>query len=386
MKFMIFSAQYLPTVGGVERYTNSLSKKLVEKGHGVTVITSLLPGLPEKETDSDGIEIIRLPVIPVMSGRFPVIILGGKMREFAQYFGKNPPDFCVIQTRFYTNSIFAAKLCKKYSIPAIVVEHGTAHLMHGGIMGFLGGVYEHTVFKYIRRRCPDFYGVSAACCKWLEHFGVKTDKVLSNSVSPEFLTEAAQAGKDDILNKLPRNIGKKTTIFFSARFVPEKGVRQLLSAFTKINRQYPDTLLIMAGSGPIWREIQSKKPENVILTGQIPYEENLALMQMSDIFCLPTFSEGFATTILEAAALKTVIVTTPTGGAPNLIKNESYGILIPDMSEKSIVEGLKKALSDSHWRETAAENAYKNLTENFTWDKTADKLISVAERKIEELQ
>ena len=57
MKFIIFSAQYLPTVGGVERYTNSLAKKLIAKGHKVSVVTSSLPGQPDVETDSDGIKI-----------------------------------------------------------------------------------------------------------------------------------------------------------------------------------------------------------------------------------------------------------------------------------------------------------------------------------------
>ena len=75
MIFYIFSAQYLPTVGGVERYSNSLAKELISKGHSVTVVTSSIESQPEQEVDTDGINIIRLPVIPLMSGRFPVLKL-----------------------------------------------------------------------------------------------------------------------------------------------------------------------------------------------------------------------------------------------------------------------------------------------------------------------
>ena len=46
MTICYFSAQYLPTVGGVERYTFNLAKRAVAAGHRALVVTSALPGLP----------------------------------------------------------------------------------------------------------------------------------------------------------------------------------------------------------------------------------------------------------------------------------------------------------------------------------------------------
>ena len=54
MTLCFFSAQYLPTVGGVERYTFNLAKRAVQAGHRVLVVTSALPGLPQEETDENG--------------------------------------------------------------------------------------------------------------------------------------------------------------------------------------------------------------------------------------------------------------------------------------------------------------------------------------------
>ncbi|MEG2054336.1 MAG: glycosyltransferase, partial [Oscillospiraceae bacterium] len=73
MTFCFFSAQYLPTVGGVERYTNSLAKKLVQRGHKAIVVTSAICGQPKEEISPEGIKIYRLPVFPLMGGRFPVL-------------------------------------------------------------------------------------------------------------------------------------------------------------------------------------------------------------------------------------------------------------------------------------------------------------------------
>ena len=234
MYFMFFSAQYLPTVGGVERYTASLGRELVKNGHRVTVITSSLPGLAAEETGDDGIRIIRLPVIPLMGGRFPVLKLSAEKRAFKKAFAEETPDFCVIQTRFYTSSIMAARLCHRHRVPAIVIEHGTAHLMRGGITGLLGGVYEHFVCRYIHRLCPVFYGVSLACCAWLKHFGLTTDNVLYNSVTPQQLEALADAGYASLLAKLPDRLENRKKIVFSARFIPEKGVEPLLQAFAQL--------------------------------------------------------------------------------------------------------------------------------------------------------
>ena len=72
MKFLFFSAQYLPTVGGVERYTYNIASQLIKKGHSATVVTTALPALPSDEM-SDGIEVIRLDSFRLMNGRFPVV-------------------------------------------------------------------------------------------------------------------------------------------------------------------------------------------------------------------------------------------------------------------------------------------------------------------------
>ena len=79
-KFCIFSAQYLPHMGGVERYTYYLAKELVRDGNSVVIVTSLSPGLKERE-ETDGIKIYRLPSFNFMDGRMPVLKPGKALRQ-----------------------------------------------------------------------------------------------------------------------------------------------------------------------------------------------------------------------------------------------------------------------------------------------------------------
>ena len=116
MTICYFSAQYLPTVGGVERYTWNLARRTVAAGHRAIVVTSALPNLPEHEIDGDGIEIYRLPVWPVMNGRFPVIKPGARFHALTAQIWAQKLDFCVVQTRMYTQSVWAARAAKRRGV------------------------------------------------------------------------------------------------------------------------------------------------------------------------------------------------------------------------------------------------------------------------------
>ena len=65
----IFSTFYIPHLGGVERYTYNLSKKLVEYGNRVVVVTANVDGISNQDK-IEGIEIIRMPCYNVLYGSF----------------------------------------------------------------------------------------------------------------------------------------------------------------------------------------------------------------------------------------------------------------------------------------------------------------------------
>ena len=381
MRFLFFAAQYLPTTGGVERYTYNLCRTLAEMGHSCVIVTSALPSLPERESDG-AVEVVRLPSRLFIGGRFPVIKRNSRFRSvIAEIFG-GAYDIAVINTRFYPLSLFAARHCAKRDIPAIVIEHGTKHLsMDNPVLDFFGNIYEHSAMRYIRRFCERFFGVSKACCDWLSHFGVKPEGVLYNMVDPDEIMAAAEGS-----GYHPKEIFgiSKTAplIVFSSRLIREKGVFELLGAFEACRGKYPDAALIMSGDGPLFDTVREKKPENVFLVGRLEYADNLALIKQADIFALPTYSEGFSSVILEAAALGKCVVTTPTGGSRELITGRVSGILIDEVSPGSIENALIYCLSNDGFRADAGEKIRLKVSESFTRKKTASDLVGIVQNSI----
>jgi len=379
MKFCFFSAQYLPTVGGVERYTFNIARLLVERGHSVTVITSLKNGLPENETDEHGVNVIRLPSFLLMNGRFPVVKITKFWKEVKQLFSQGI-DFCVIQTRFYPLSVVAAVACKIYSCPAAVIDHSTGHMPMGkGIIGKIAAFYEHAACSVIKACGHDFYGVSVEVSRWLEHFGVKSAGQLYNAIDISAINKELNDSVRDFRKEL--NLDDNSRIIsFAGRLIEEKGVEILIEAYKKCNLN--NIALLIAGDGPLYDKLKSQNTEGVCLLGSLSHSNTLQLMAQSDIYCLPTlYAEGFPTTFLEATARGCPVITTATGGTTEFILNRDYGIVIENLTRANLAIELEKALSDKLWRKTAAENAFENLQRNFTWTKTSDRLEKIAIEK-----
>lgn len=378
MTICFFSAQYLPTVGGVERYTYSLANYLLGQGHRVLVVTSALESLPATETSAEGIEIYRLPVFALMNGRFPVLKPNGDFHTLAKQLWKTQIDFCVVQTRFYPASVYAAGQCKKRHIPFIVVEHSTSHLqMNSALLNAAGNAYEHMAASYLKHCGAQFYGVSSDVSAWLSHFGIAAKGQLYNAVAPNEIAALANA-PDAIDWRKTQNLAPDTKIVsFVGRILKEKGVFELVEAFAAAN--VPNTALFIAGNGPQFEALQHVCPANVHLLGAVPYSGVMQLLRQSQLYCLPTYyAEGFPTTFLEATACGCPIVTTKTGGSSELLPDESYGIVLDNPPRVSaLATALATALNDDAWRQTAAKKAGERLAQYFTWQAVGQALEQI---------
>lgn len=383
-RYCIFSAQYYPHVGGVERYTLYLSRKLIEAGNKVTIVTSNTGSLSEDEVQ-DNIQIYRLPCYDLLHGRYPVFKKNQEFKRIEKLLREQQYDFVIINTRFYLHSLYGAKFAKSRGIPAIVIEHGTSHLsVNNKLFDTVGGWYEHFLTFLLKKYCKNYYGVSEACCEWSGHFHIKSKGTLYNAVEIEEFQKILGESQIDYRKKymIPE---ESRVISFTGRLIPEKGIRQLVSAVKAINlnrienKQLP-VYLVIAGDGPLYQEIQKISDSYTIMTGQIDFEHIVKLLDASDIFCLPSDSEGFPTSVLEAVACKCFVITTYQGGARELLINEEYGIIMKDNTTELIQENLEKVLENDTYRLRAEEKSYERLVQYFTWNATAKKVMQIAEK------
>lgn len=375
-RICIFSAQYLPHMGGVEQYTYNLAKALAKMGNQVTVVTSNVMNSEEYE-NTDGISVYRLPCFNLMEGRFPVLKVNKNMIKIHRLLMRFKFDFVMVNTRFYIHSLYGVIFAKMQKVKCIIVDHGTSHLnLHNPILNFVENIYEHSITKMEQLFCNEFYGVSMASVEWLRHFHIYAKGALYNAVDMDKINQIKKGKLRDFRKEF--NVPDDAVmICFTGRLIKEKGIYQLIKSVDRLNSNNKKYYLFIAGDGEEYQQILSQKSEEVVLLGRISTEEVIGLLVQSDIFCLPSDSEGFSSSVLEATACKCCVITTERGGSKELIVDRNHGIIIPDNKVETVMNALEMASENQDYRKSASETAYNRLIHNYTWEIVAQKVYEL---------
>ena len=374
----LFSTQFFPHLGGVERYVYNMAKELIKRGYKVYIITSSVDG--EKDIDMyEDIHIIRLPSIGMMSGRMPVLKDNHKTKRLMEtLYEKKKIDFIVVNTRFYRLSVYGMKFAKKHHIPVITIEHGSAYLtFNNKFLDIAERVYEKFITHIGKKYCKDYYAVSEYSRKWLKEFHIDGKGVLYNSINPDDYHMSELTGE---LKEKLSPIENGVSIAYTGRLIPEKGVNVLIESFEELRKKYENIYLILIGEGPLESDILNAHDDHIIYLGRQSNKDVINILNKVDVFCLPSRSEGFSTSVLEAALTKCCIITTKRGGSVELITDDRYGIIIEDNRLHFVKEALERVINDTNYRKTSANNAYKRVIENFTWKQCVDELENVMSR------
>lgn len=369
--YCIFSANYFPYIGGVEKYTENLALALAAGGDKVVIVTSNVFNLPFIEELSAGVEIVRLPCIPLMNGRLPLPRKNAQYRELFKYVFDLPIDYVVINTRFYFHSFEGVRLAKGKGIRPLVIDHGSAHLTLGNkYADKVVALYEHVITRFLKKNDIAFYAVSEMSCRWLDHFGISSQGVLNNSIDAKGFREASSGRDFRSEYGIPKD---SFVVSFTGRLVPEKGVLALTQAAEDLSGS-KDIFFLVAGDGPLREAIASKRVENLILLGRLNSPDVAALLLDSDVFCLPTRSEGFSTSLLECAACGTTPIITHVGGVDELLGEEDLGCLIDEADHEAIKSAISFLNQDRNRCMIMGKELKKRVEREFSWFKTADKV------------
>ena len=374
---VIFSALYLPHMGGVETYTAGLAHELATRGNRVIVATSRLSeGDLVHERQSDGVEVMRFPCRALLGGRLPVPVHDGAHRALMEQLAAAHPTRVVVNTRFYGHSHDGAKFAAEQGIPAVVIEHGSAHLSLGNAIADAAiQRYEHAVTERMKSFGFPFAGVSRAACDWLGHFGIEAVGVVPNALDAQ--EYACMAASRDFRGEL--NVGEGDVLVASVgRLVPEKGIGELLEA-ARIVAEHAEgrsVVFAVAGDGTLLADVQ-EAGGNVVALGRLDAPNVAALLRDADVYLLPSRSEGFATTLLEACAMGAFPVTTDVGGAEELGIGRVGGIVLPDASAASIVAALQVVAGERDECARQAHVLHRRVIQQGGWAASADALERV---------
>ena len=156
-----------------------------------------------------------------------------------------------------------------------------------------------------------------------------------------------------------------------ANVFPRKGLEFLIQAFARIRTSYPDTVLIIVGTGDWQYEQQLQELIKslqlipcVILTGFQANPENFMIDM--DVFVLPSLMEGFGIVLLEAMALGKCVVATRVGGIPEIVEHEKTGLLVTPGKVEELMQALLTCITDPSKRCRMGQAAKERVEQQFS--------------------
>lgn len=367
--YAIFSAHYLPSMGGIEMFTHSLATELVAEGHDVTVVTPRIPGEPDR-CEVNGFEVVRLPAHRLMNGRLPLPNKNRAYREeWSELLGR-PFDRVMVNARFYGHTLEGLRFAESLGLPAVLEEHGSAHLTLGNpAADRVIASYEHRITARDRAYDPIFTGVSLAACRWLAHFGIETDLVVNNAIDAEGFRGLRSTR--DFRRELKLGPGRFMAAYM-ARLVAGKGSDEVLEAA----RLLPDVAFVIAGTGPDEAAVRAAAAEmpNVFMVGRLDRGDVSALLAQADVFVLPSRSEGLPTALLEAGAWGCLPVVTNVGGVEDVLSGTGIGEVC-ELDGASVAESVGRIINLDPVERTAQSRALRQrIDTRFSWSHTVAQL------------
>jgi len=195
-----------------------------------------------------------------------------------------------------------------------------------------------------------------------EKYGINPDKisVVHNAVYP------IQEGH------------KKEIVLFLGRLTIQKGTEFFLRAAQKVKDYEPDTRFIVAGSGDMLPKLISQAidlgiSDKTIFTGRLTDEEVKHLYGISSVYVMPSVSEPFGITALEAISAGTPTIASKTAGFSEAFAN---CLKVDFWDTDEMANKIISLLRYDPLHKTMAEEG-KREVELFTWDRVADRTIEV---------
>ncbi len=360
---LIVSHHYPPHITGVGSVAHNQAKHLVKLGNIVNVITSDT-NFDEKSAVIDGVNVIRVKALNFLENfdaPFPIFFPSIFTKLWKQI---KIADVVHVHDGFYESSFLAVLIAKILKKPVVLTQHVSMVMHPSKLIMFIEKIVYVTTGFFIFRNSDLIITYNDRVERFLVEMGVEERKLvrLTNGVDLELFNKGTLTEKIQFKLKYGLNINKKIVLFVG-RFVPKKGFDKV---FASKSSEYQ---LVFAGG-----EALQKNTEDVVFLGKLSQDQISEVYKASDIFILPSESEGFPLSIQEAMACGLPIITAADEGYKSYDLDPSLFHMIENPNDESVAFAIRSVLNNEPMLQKMSEYSEKYAKENFSWPISSKKL------------
>lgn len=220
-------------------------------------------------------------------------------------------------------------------------------------------------WKY--RQVARFLCASEAIRQILIHDGIPADRAVTvhEGIDLDHIDAQPRADLHETF-WLPKNAPVVLNI---GALVPHKGQRDFLDAAALVLRHVPDARFLVLGEGELQHALEQQVKRlslerHVTLAGFRP--DVLSLLKGADVFVMSSVLEGLGTSILDAMACGKPTVGTRVGGIPEVVVDETTGLLVPTHTPARMADAIVTLLTDASRRDAMGTAARRHVEQHFT--------------------
>jgi len=367
MKIIQFAPYFTPYLGGQENYIFNLSTHLVDNDNLVSIFTANYPRCKTKEIIR-GISVSRYPCFarPLRNPIVPKLL--SPEEDVSGY------DVVHTHNEHSFAAIAAAHISKKKNVPLAVTCHG--QLRFGNpVYDSIERFYARSLGRSVFERADAIIALSASDRDYISSLGIDKDKiaVIPNAINPSELDRYRFKSNELKLFKESNNLSGRWIVLFVGQIIQRKGVSYLLKSIPLILKNFKENVtFVFVGAGDCLRENLSLARDlgiekHVLFTGPVSASDLIAFYQISDLFVLPSLSEGLPTSILEAMHFNLPVVSTDIPGTRDHFYD--FALLAPPKDEHALADAVQTLLIDEGLAKRLSRVGKALVTSRYTWDR-----------------
>lgn len=165
-------------------------------------------------------------------------------------------------------------------------------------------------------------------------------------------------------------------ILFVGRVVKEKGLIELVGVFNDLCTKHKELTLMLVGpdddglASDLQNSVELENRHRFVCIGLSNSPETF--MAAADIFCLPSYREGFGMAALEASSCALPVVGTNIHGLSDAVINNETGILVPVANQHELSNALSKLIQNIKLRGRYGRAGRKRTIKHFEHEKVID--------------
>jgi glycosyltransferase involved in cell wall biosynthesis len=331
-----------PHIGGVEEAVYAVSRRLVERGYGVHVVTLNTDQAPRYE-NVDGITVHRAASIDLTNVIRLQSAVSAEVVSLALRVARDVrPDVIHTHNLFFSTSLVAVGLKMLLGLPLVTTMQLGAMDQMSGLSRLAACTWEHSVGRLVARVSDRMVAVSRAVGDHAVRLGCRPDsvRVIPNGVDLDRFHPTVVASTDEPPRRRIGLIG---------RLIANKGPQYIVEAAPLILDRHPDVEFVVVGDGPLRGPLEARVAEQGFgpAFSFLGARSDVAdILRTCSLAVRPSLSEGLPLAILEAMASGLPVVATPVGGTPEIVLDGQTGYLIPPRSPEALAAAINRLLAD----------------------------------------